>query len=194
MRLLVYLIFAVPFMFGQIAVASPREDAEYIAERTVLEGDRVVLLQMLASRYVNFLEEELGKHSVHVVDANRFEEMLPVGVVEPWLKRWQEIYVERLLESQSPARLIRIANGARTLAEKSENSQASDSDETAFSMTGALGFLFASQVAVIEEIKQSIPPLKEAPYLADILETDGIFSFPNPIWRRDLIARIRSGV
>ncbi len=192
MRLLVSLIIAVSLMFGQIVVASPRDDAENIARFMISESNRASNLQNIASQYVLFLTRELGKHSVRVVDSERFAEMLPENEIEPWLVRLQEIYVDRLLEIIEPAKLAQLANGVRVLAENTDPSQTADGKDFGVAIIVSTAWV-ASFSVLIQEIKQSPPNLYEAPYLADILETDGIVQFPNRIWRKDLIAKIRGG-
>lgn len=197
MRLLVYLIIAVSFMFGQIVAASPREDAEYIAEHMMMsENRRAQRLQTITHFHVLYLTRELNKHSVKVVDAKRFAEMLPVNMLESWLMRWQELHVNRLLEIHTPAKLAQIANATRVLVEESGTSQIAYPR----GYGKLLGFgppfpgpIYATSITIHDKIKQSLPQLNEAPYLADILEIDGIFFFPNRIWRKDLIAKIRGG-
>lgn len=197
MRLLVCLIIAVSFMFGQIVAASPREDAEYIAEHIMMsENLRAARLQTITHFHVLYLTRELNKHSVKVVDSKRFAEMLPVNMLESWLMRWQELHVNRLLEIHTPAKLAQIAKTARILVEESGTSQIAYPGGHGKLLGIAPPFhvpIFASSITIHDKIKQSLPQLNEAPYLADILEIDGIFIFPNRIWRKDLIAKIRSG-
>lgn len=187
-------------MFGQIVAASPREDAEYIVEHRMMSGYyRAAHLRTITHFLALYLTRELNKHSVKVVDSKRFAEMLPVNLLESWLMRWQGLYVDRLLEIHTPAKLAQIANATRVLIEKSDTSQTDDHGYFSnFSklLDGAPATStrnLASSITIHDKIKQSMPKLIEAPYLADILETDGIFSFPNRIWRKDLIAKIRSG-
>ena len=197
MRLLVYVIFAASFMFGQIVAASPREDAEYIAESMISENDHAIVFKILSGAYVTYFAKELREHSVTVVDADRFAEMLPVKEFEPWVVRWRELYVDRLLEVYTPAQLVQIknaqiANIGSAREEKPDTLQAADGNEIGLLM-GVTAHFITIQFLVQPEIKQSMPKLNEAPYLVDILEIDGIFIFPNRIWRKDLIAKIRSG-
>jgi len=191
MRFIVSVIFAVSIMCGQIVAASPREDAEFVTQSIMAAFGNTTLLESLAHTYAGFLTDELDAQSVHVIDADRFEKLLPVEVLEPWLLRWQEIFTAQLLDRYTPEDLARMANGARTVDDEpeGENPFATDAAFYVFSSFG--GFHLWSQMQMIKELKSSVPPLTDTPFMADILETDGVFSFPNPIWRRDLIARIR---
>ncbi|WP_428545158.1 hypothetical protein [Profundibacter sp.] len=110
MRLLVSLIFAVSLMFGQIVAASPRDDAEYIAESMLSESGREWAIKAIAGIYVSHFTKELDKHSVRVLDSDRFAEMIPMNVVEPWILRWKELLAGGLLKVYTPAQLAQIAN------------------------------------------------------------------------------------
>ncbi len=194
MRLLFYLIIAVSFMFGQIVAASPREDAENIMEQIISEnGSRSSLLHDIASFHVLHFRKELAEQSVQVVDADRFAENFPVSVTEPWLVRWQEIFVDILLERHTPEQLNWDVKNLHVLAETTYDSHANRREENRLALTVSL-ISWASSMKVDSEIRRSVPRLSEAPYLADILEIDGIFAFPNRIWRKDFIAKIRNGV
>ena len=192
MRFLVSVIFVVSLIFGQNVGASPREDAEHIAEIMFSESNHAPNLRKIADQYVFFLTRKLGEHSVKVVDSERFAEMLPEIVIEPWLVRWQELYTDRLSEKIKPAELAQIANSVRVMANKTGPSQTADGKDFGVTTFVVVTWL-AGFMEIADEIKQSLPELNEAPYLADILETDGIFHFPNRIWRKDLIAKIRGG-
>ena len=192
MRFVICLIFTVTFMFGQIVGASPREDAGYIAKIIFSESSHTENLRKIADQYVFYLTKKLGDHSVKVVDSERFAEMLPETVIEPWLVRWQEFYTDRLSEKIEPAELARIANSVRVMANKTGSSQTADGKDFGNAIIVSVTWI-ASFMKIADEIEQSLPELDEAPYLADILETNGIFHFPNRIWRKDIIAKIRGG-
>ena len=191
MRFIVSVIFAVSIMCGQIVAASPREDAEFVTQSIMAAFGNTTLLESLAHTYAGFLTDELDAQSVHVIDADRFEKLLPVEVLEPWLLRWQEIFTAQLLDRYTPEDLARMANGARTVDDEPESENPFATDAASYAFSGVEGFHLWSQMQMIKELKSSVPPLTDTPFMADILETDGVFSFPNPIWRRDLIARIR---
>jgi|GEM_PF-2643781 len=192
MRFLVSVIFVVSLIFGQNVGASPREDAEYIAETIFSENNRAKRLQIIAGLYADFFAEQLKVNSVKVVDLQRFAEMIPVSVTEPWDTRWRKTYVDGLLKIRSDTELIQIATALRRLTEERGTTQIDHA--TIFSVEGLYGFGFQlSGVTINFEIRASLLELNDAPYLADILETDGIFHFPNRIWRKDLIAKIRGG-
>ena len=192
MRLIVCLVFFVTIMFGQIVGASPQEDAEYIAGIVFSENNRAKRLQTIAGLFAGFFAEQLKVNSVKVVDLQRFAEMIPVSVIEQWDMRWRKIYVDGLLKIKSDTELVQIATALRRLTEERGTTQIDHA--TIFSVEGLYGFGFQlSGVTINFEIRASLLELNDAPYLADILETDGIFHFPNRIWRKDFIAKIRGG-
>jgi len=192
MRFLVSVVFVVSLMFGQNIEASPREDAEYIAGIVFSENNHAKRLQTIAGLFAGFFAEQLKVNSVKVVDLQRFAEMIPVSVIEPWDTRWRKIYVDNYLKSYTDAELVQIATALRRLIEESGTTQIDYA--TIFSVEGFDGLDFSLSGVIINfEIRASLPKLNDAPYLADILETDGIFHFPNRIWRKDFIAKIRGG-
>ncbi len=192
MRFLVSVVFVVSLMFGQNIEASPREDAEYIAGIVFSENNRAKRLQIIAGLFAAFFTQKLKVNSVKVVDLQRFAEMIPVSVIEQWDMRWRKIYVDDYLKSYTDAELVQIATALRRLIEESGTTQIDYA--TIFSVEGFNGLDFSlSGVRINFGIRASLPKLNDAPYLADILETDGIFHFPNRIWRKDFIAKIRGG-
>lgn len=208
MRHLIHILVALMLCSGQIVVASPREDAESILETIESGFTSTERLQRFTSKYAEFLADKLAEQAVRVVDPDRLAAMLPTSVVEPWLQRWRENYVAALVERYTPDQLSQFA---RFLREGKENSVFSDIEaetdilssielasseefrEGAISVLSVVVPMIWSEGEIMKEMKQALPPLNESPYLADILETDGVFSFPNRIWRRDLIASIRNG-
>ncbi|NOR62632.1 MAG: hypothetical protein GQ535_09100 [Rhodobacteraceae bacterium] len=193
MRFVAPAIFTASLFYGQIVAASPREDAEFITQSIGVTFEGGTLLESIASTYADFLTEELGRHSVRVTDSARFEKLLPVEALEPWRMRWQEIFTKRLVDNYTPDDLARMVNGAQTLYDEPEGDHSFASDAAFYFFSASVGFHIGSQTTVIYELKSSAPTLLNTPFMADILETDGVFSFPNPIWRRDLIAQIRRG-
>ena len=192
MRFLVSVVFVVSLMFGQNIEASPREDAEYIAGIVFSENNRAKRLQIIAGLFAAFFTQKLKVNSVKVVDLQRFAEMIPVSVIEQWDMRWRKIYVDDYLKYYTDAELVQIATALRRLIEESGTTQIDYA--TIFSVEGFNGLDFSlSGVRINFGIRASLPKLNDAPYLADILETDGIFHFPNRIWRKDFIAKIRGG-
>lgn len=191
MRFILSVILAMSVLFGQTLAASPREDAEFVTQSTVAMLGRTTLLEAVASIYADFLTEELGKHSVHVIDADRFEKLLPVEALEPWLLRWQEIFTTQLLYDYPPDVFTRLVNGARTADDEIEGEHPFATDAATFLVIASMGFGVFTHQQVMKELKSSVPPLVDTPFMANILEINGVFSFPNRIWRRDLIARIR---
>ena len=193
MRPLAHLIFAVSFMFGQIVAASPQEDAEYIAERIIEEGGPRSVFQQISNTYAHIFTRELNAHSIKVIDAKRFAEMLPANLIQPWIKRSKVLCVDQLLKANTPDQIAKISSGLDVLLAKPHTLQAYEEGDMSMGLTVAFS-AFGAVIKVGREIEQSMPKLNETPYLADILETDGIFRFPNRIWRKDFIAKIRSGM
>ncbi len=191
-------------MFGQSVCASPRTDAEYIAEHMFADSDMEHTKQMLLDMYVKHLTELLAEHSVRVVDSDRLIEILPERELELWLNLWREDYVAALLERQTPDQL---SHAVHVLTAERDRSALSSTDlETLIGAATSEEFIdeattvltlgvliFGTGGGVAKKMQQRMPPLTESPFLADMLATDGVFSFPNRIWRRDLIASIRNG-
>lgn len=142
------------------------------------------------------------------MDPELFAETLPASMIEPWITQWQQEFALALTNKLSPDQLSQIANGIRSHTENDSLFEDLNSNDLAVVMQAIGSEVFqtelenamvisvsmlGAQMTVTKEMKRSIPPLTEDPYIADILEIDGIFGFPNRIWRRDLIASIRRG-
>ena len=193
MRLTVLIIAIFPMIFGQMVAATPQDDAEFIANRLLSEGDnRTKFVEMISERHILYFTKALEEHSIRVVDADRFTELLPARVIERWLNRAHEVYVEKLVSPDKNDLLRYAALNLDRWAAEVESSGNPSSEETQAGFFVLLT-LFGTMISVNGEIIETMPPLMEAPYLADILETEGVFAFPNPIFRRDFIARLRNG-
>ncbi len=160
MRFIVPIIIAANTIFGQVSAASPQEDAEFITQSIDTAFEDANLIESIASTYADFLTEELGKHSVRVIDSARFKELLPVEALEPWRLRWQEIFTKLLMANYTPDQLARLVHGAQTVGDEApEGKNPFQTDAGFYFFTVGIGFHIGSQTTVMKELRNSVSPL-----------------------------------
>jgi hypothetical protein len=198
----------------QPAFASPQTDANYIASHFVTADDfKKTLLDMGVKAHATTLASALSTLSVKIKDQDRFVALLPNYFSADLFDRLQKMASDRLVQSWEPAQLESFADYLRNRPPQSpavgtgqdpdtggkvatiedyqqeiSGLQTDDSFKNEIALT-AVGVMLIS--LIVQETSQIEIDLK-APYVADMLEVDGVFSFPNRIVRNDLIRELRS--
>ncbi|MEM9344230.1 MAG: hypothetical protein AAGA87_14400 [Pseudomonadota bacterium] len=129
--------------------------------------------------YARDLERQLGEHSVKVLAIVRLAQLLPPDVAEPHLADLRQTLTERV-SRLSPVKLSRAAESLRA----SEGTYRSERDR------GVGGLAVLIVMAAVRE--RSVEADLSAPFMEEILLTGGLFAFPNPVLKKDLLNDIRA--
>jgi hypothetical protein len=212
-RNLFSLVFCLLISIVQPASASPQTDADYIAAHFITDDDfQTMSRDMVVKAFAGGLSSALAARSVKIKDDDRFVALLPDTVSVSLFERLQKAASEQLVRSWEPAQLASFAHYLRNMPPVSQAVQSAanadtenralsveefqlkvaalERDETAkneIAMTAVVVMLISM---VVQENRRIEINLK-APYVADMLEEDGVFSFPNRIVRNDLIRELR---
>ena len=192
------------------ADASPQADAEYLVDR--LMADNPAFFQKsIRDAHVAAYSALLNERSVKVIDREGMGDLLPDAVVEEHLASMRAGMVERMtadLDSSSLAQLVEFMDmGERSYGPPPVTEEGSPvpMDEWVKGVLNVLEdknfrndyanahTLVIHQIATDMRVKSEVRANTHirASFLADMLETDGVFHFPNRIWRRDLIREVR---
>ncbi|MBS0571992.1 MAG: hypothetical protein JSS08_01875 [Proteobacteria bacterium] len=198
----------------QPAFASPRTDADFIAAHFVKsDGFKAKLRDMARNAQARELSSALAKRSVKIKDDKRFLELLPDHVSASLIERLQKMAADRLLEGLEPAQLASLADYVRhisadprarrsdamaqtdnpvlTIEELKQRMSSLPEDET-FKNEIVLTSVGIMLISLAVQAANNINPDLSSAYIADMLEVDGVFSFPNRIARRELIRELRA--
>lgn len=212
MRLhLAVLASSLAFSAGAPAVASPQADAAYIARRFVGDEEfQSTLRDMMQKAHAEALAHVLSARSVKVRNHDKFMALLPETAIDPVGERLQGAVADILLQAWEPAQIASAADHLRQsplelnlnrsaaeadavvrtlqeVVEEAENILKSD----AFKTETALSNVGVTLIFLVVQEGRRIDIDLEAPYVADLLEVDGVFEFPNRIVRNDLIRALR---
>jgi hypothetical protein len=205
-------------MVAPPAVASPRSDAEFIAALLVrTDAYRNMLHDRLTNARMNRVRARLSEHSTKVADQDKLAELLSdFEVPEPVVERIEQIVADKLLETMTPERLALLADHLRADPDdrdaRSGGARPNDAEramtidefrekvEELQRLTEAPAFaremeMFSIGVMLISLAVQASVSVNADPSpseLAELLEVDGVFTFPNRIARRDLIRDLRA--
>jgi len=198
--------------FGQTAQASPQEDAALIADALITDELEAQFLDIGLATYLDGMSGLLLERSVRVADDTTYRDLISPHYAALADQDIHASAVEKLL-AQSPDELKSLAAFVRSnenmpaqtavaqeipLEEFKEHIETQLEEVETMLESGEfeMGFrLAAIGLAVAMEAQDNIRNIEAdltAPFMADILETDGVFQFPNRIYRKDLIAEIRA--
>ena len=212
-RRLVSLLCCFLFLAVQPASASPQTDADYIAAHFIKDNEfRTALHDMVVKAVAGGLSSALATRSVKIRDNNRFLALLPDTVSNSLFERVEKTAADQLVQSWDDLRLQSFADYLRKMppvskaglsganAETEKNAltleeytakiaglEHDDSFKNEMAMT-AVGVML---IGLVMNETQKIDINLKAPYVADMLQVDGIFNFPNRIVRNDLIRELR---
>lgn len=201
------------WMAAQAASASPESDADFIASYIMSDDLKLYAHEFVKNSYARELASELRERSVRVIDYEGFAELLPDELADPHVERIQMAAKRQILQAMKPESLERLADYLRNrpLEEQDAPDAIEDEPVTLKEFTQELSRLVEDEkfkneitdqillmhsgvalLALMMSETQSIEAELNAPYMAEILETDGVFTFPNRIVRKDLIREIRA--
>ena len=153
----------------------------------------------------------LNERSVKVIDPEGMSELVPDAVVANYLGSVRDGMIEHMLTDFEPSVFEALVEFV-DINERTYGSPATPDDDgsdsldewsnSALSIGQDGNFLddYANAMPLIAHMIGADMRLRadveakahiHAPFLADMLETDGIFQFPNRIWRQDLIREAR---
>ncbi len=199
---------------AQPAAPSPQADADFIAAKLIKSDEyRKLLSDRITNARVNGATQALSEHSVKIMDFERLAELLsdyeiPAEVFD----RHQRFVADRLIEKMQPGQLASLAqhvrnlDAQRTAARTDETERVMTLDEFRDSLEEIEGLaddpvfkhemelmsvgIMLIGLAVRASTSGEVGPTSSE--LADLLEVDGVFGFPNRIVRRDVIRELRA--
>ena len=212
-RNLFSLLFSLLISVAQPASASPQTDADYIAAHFITANDFQTMSRgMVAKAFASGLSSALAARAVKIRDSDKLVALLPDTVSSSLFERLQEKASDQLVQSWEPAQLASFAeylqklppgsqavqsaankdteDSALTVKEFQQKIAALELDNTAKNEIASIAVAVMLIALVVQENRKIEIDLK-APYVADMLEEDGVFSFPNRIVRNDLIRELR---
>ena len=155
------------------------------------------------------LASVLSERSVRVLDFERLADLLPVHIAEPVLSELRQDTIDRAMRLE-PEKLASMADRLRDIDRlpyvpgqeavvgesitrpndwsKVVNTIVADEE---LEREVLIGTAFQALLSELIHYHNGEEADLMAPYMVDILETDGVFEFPNRIWRRDLVREIR---
>jgi len=179
--------------FGQTAQASPQEDAALIADALITDELEAQFLDIGLATYLDGMSGLLLERSVRVADDTTYRDLISPHYAALADQDIHASAVEKLL-AQSPDAVAQeipleeFKEHIETQLEEVETMLESGEFEMGFRLA-AIGLAVAMEA---QDNIRNIEADLTAPFMADILETDGVFQFPNRIYRKDLIAEIRA--
>lgn len=196
-----------------LAAATPTENAEYLIKLLVPEDYIEAARAAVTTGYANRLSDSLKEHSVRVVDQDALEEHLPRRIADEWEDSFHQNSVALLVGNYSAAELEEFAEHARFREAASPVNPVSKSEpipitELANELNDTveairrepivedvnLAMLLVGIVLHESRVRSTPEPVNlSAPHVTELLETEGLFRFPNPVLRRDLIRKSRDG-
>lgn len=212
-RIIFSIVFSLLISGVQPAVASPQTDADYIADHFVTADDfQTLSRKMVVKAFAGGLASALATRSVKIKDQDKFVALLPDTVSGSMFARLQKTAADNLVQNWDAAQLASFADYLRKLplvlqagpSVATENTQkpplsveelpskitALGHDDT-FKNEMALTAVGVMLIALVVLEANKIEIDLRAPYVADMLEVNGVFSFPNRIVRNDLIRELR---
>lgn len=185
--------------FGQAAQASPEDDIAFIANTMVQDVIAPMMFQGELDVLATQMKSQLAERSVKVIDEDAY-----IGLMTQHL----ELRTEPELRAALTEVLVHFAPTAladTALLLRRDPFDLTQGDPTEpLSVKGLRDSLddgsSGNGVEILGVIVNLIPEINEhnrnvtlkVAYMADVLETDGVFQFPNRIMRKDLIAEIRA--
>jgi hypothetical protein len=212
MKRLAIIVLSLVATLVQPALASREDDAKYIASQIISDEFRTSVHDHYVRQSAKFISRDLAAKSIKVIDIDTFSNALKPHISGPSPARLEQILVDSLLGQIKPGKMEEIANYVRTNpirakpnhaatldVAKTENVpiektlEAIDSAIEDGSLTVGFGLslvLFSTMISATTD-PQNFFYDPEAPFMADVLATDGLFRFPNRIMRQNYIQEIR---
>lgn len=202
----------------QPVAASPRTDADHIAALFVRSDEyRTQLHDMITMARVDGVRHTLSKHSVKVRDQEKLTELLSqFNIPDVVFDTIQKAVADRLIERMGPDELRSLADYARNQGRDSDAPRAGAmaagkekvmtldefrkvpdeiaglAEDPAFKNEMVSMSLGIMMIGLAVQATNSINTQPKPSKIADLLEVEGVFSFPNPIARKNLIRDLRA--
>lgn len=204
--------------FTQPVVASPRDDADYVASHFVKsDGYRMKLHEMITTARVNGVRRTLSQHSVKVRDDQRLAELLSdFGIPEIVFDRLQRILADQLVERMTAEELASLVDHVRHLSrdpaarrpnavpdemkrvmtldefEQLPDEIAGLAESQTFKSEMKLLSVGITAISLAVQATNVIDSDLKPSEIADLMEVDGVFVFPNRIAQKELIRELRA--
>lgn len=209
---LLTLVFGLSLALAQPAFATPQGDAQLIANKLVTSPDfKAKLHEMGVKACADKLSSMLAARSVKIKDRDKLVSLLADCVPDALYDRLQTGAAARLAQNWKPEDLALLAdylqNPPPDAAQGSSDTSATngikleDLPQEILALQGDDRFraklaLTNAAVTIIFLATQEIPKLENdltGPQIADLLAVNGVFSFANPIVRKNVIRDLRAG-
>lgn len=188
-----------------VAQASPQEDAAYIADTLITDEFQTMMFDTGVKAFAGQMAGLLSERSVKIKD-NAAYLALMTKPYEAASNTDLRAIARDMLSKQPDDVLANIAKHMRDEAIGVDNAaiappialddlpgaiEAAFDEDKIVAEAGIVGIVMGVIPAVLAEAR-SIDVALTDPFMAEILETDGVFQFPNRIARKDLINEIRA--
>lgn len=192
------------------AWATPAFEMRFIAGIMMDTERHPDVRETLLRPYVDSLVQQLEARSIKVVDPDHLMDVLPDQILEAVKQQRLNAFLERnggryqriLLDVSARLRLgLALEAIAQTQPDNHGESGAISaetlkSSDALFDMTeGAMHQFQRRYLKDFEEVLLNSGEIEAdlmSPHLIGVIETDGVFDFPNRIWRQNLIRQIEA--
>ncbi len=106
---------------GQTALASPRDDALYIAQRSITPEQQAALEGFLKIAFVDAYYRPLAGRGIEIADQERFMELIPDEDIAPYMERLFSQSVENFLAIYDAEQLAAMAGLLRSFEDVPAN-------------------------------------------------------------------------
>ena len=205
------------FFFGYAAWASPESDAAFLVDHFTTDELRDSFRDEYLRAYVKSYSKLLNERSVKVIDHDVFASLFPESAIDDEMEGVRQSFIDHFVRELEPDELKSFVIHVKYRPQDQRHYGPSSGppsevpvplDEWLEHWNGVLSdeqfatdmvndmnlalliFGFMLKIGTKPEIEADL----KAPFVADMLETDGVFQFPNPIYRRDLIREARGGM
>ena len=193
------------------AIASPQTDADYITNRFITDEEfTTTFREMMVKAHAQALSFALSTRSVKIKDHDKFVALLPQYYSDSVAARVQKMASDQLVQSWEPGQLESAAEYLRqsplelrlgqydaneatglTLEEVLQETSTDVKSDT-FKDEAALSTVAVMLIFLVVQEADAIEIDLKTPYVADMLDVNGVFDFPNRIVRNDLIRELRA--
>ena len=194
MRLIFSLVLMSAFGLGQMALAQPPKSAVEVMDALFPETTWENIRLTLAKTYANVYAKRVQEHAIQIRDRDKFADLLPRTVTQVAVDQIRQRTKTECLTSFSDDDLSRLVERVSQMSPGERKTYAPGTlhSKVELSLVVCLsGSVIESQRTLLEEDR--VPPLNQSGFLADILETNGVASFPNRIMRKNFLQGLRDG-
>ncbi|MDE3028809.1 MAG: hypothetical protein KGH84_10455 [Paracoccaceae bacterium] len=157
------------------------------------------------------MEASLSPWHVEIRDRDRLIKRLPDKLTDALIEVHRRAYAAAMAQNDTPAELASMAQhlrdhplGTAPSAPAEDHPKPTDStgdhwqklsparNSETFKTRLALSLVALELTAVSSRIFFAVDARNTSPFVADLLSTDGLFSFPNPVARQNLIRDLRA--